>query len=81
MAVRRWISYHGFALNIDNDLSSFAAIIPCGLADVTMTSMSRELGKAVDKDAVAQNLVGHFERIMQRTYLGTFDDATFTPKT
>jgi len=81
VAVRRWISYHGFALNIDNDLSSFAAIIPCGLADVTMTSMSRELGKAVDKDAVAQTLVGHFERIMQRTYLGTFDDATFTPKT
>ncbi len=78
IAVSRWISYHGFALNIDNDLEPFEAIVPCGLADVTMTSMCRELGHPVDKNAVSNALVGHYGRIMQRELLGTFDDCATT---
>lgn len=78
IAVRRWISYHGFALNIDNDLQPFEAIVPCGLADVTMTSMCRELEHPVDKHAVSNALVGHYGRIMQRELLGTFDDFATT---
>lgn len=74
IAVRRWISYHGFALNVDNDLSAFNAIIPCGLPDVTMTSMSRELDSPVDKDRVADALINHFGSVMQRPLLGDFDD-------
>jgi lipoate-protein ligase B len=74
VAVRHWISYHGFALNIDNDLSAFDAIIPCGLQDVTMTSMSKELGRPVDKQAVAETLIGHFGKIMQRPLLGSYHD-------
>ena len=74
IAVRRWISYHGFAMNIDNDLTDFAAIIPCGLPGVTMTSMCRELGEPVAKNHVAEILIGHFGAVMQRPLLGDFND-------
>jgi lipoyl(octanoyl) transferase len=41
---RDWVTWHGFALNVINDLSHFDLIVPCGLPDVTMTSVARELG-------------------------------------
>ncbi len=74
IAVRRWISYHGFALNINNDLSIFDAIVPCGLTDVTMTSMSKELGRPLDKNAIAESLTQHFGDILQRPLLGPYDE-------
>ncbi|HEU4630743.1 MAG TPA: lipoyl(octanoyl) transferase LipB [Gemmatimonadaceae bacterium] len=43
---RDWVTWHGFALNVDTDLSYFDLIVPCGIAGVTMTSMRRELGEA-----------------------------------
>jgi lipoate-protein ligase B len=78
VAVRHWISYHGFALNIDNDLSAFQAIIPCGLQGVTMTSMSEELNRPIDKQAVAATLIDQFSRIMQRPLLGSYHDTQTT---
>ena len=81
IAVRHWISYHGFALNIDNDLSAFDAIIPCGLSGVTMTSMGRELDRPVESEQVAEALIGHFGAVMQRTRLGDFDDSTTSTQT
>lgn len=74
VAVRRWISYHGFALNIDNDLGIFQAIVPCGLKDVAMTSMTRELAGPIDKHQVATSLIRHFGRILQRNYLGNHEE-------
>ncbi len=44
VGVRRWISMHGFALNVCGELTGFDAIVPCGLSDVTMTSMAHESG-------------------------------------
>jgi lipoate-protein ligase B len=44
VAVRRWVGYHGFALNVRPDLSGFSLIHPCGLKGVRMTSMEAELG-------------------------------------
>jgi lipoyl(octanoyl) transferase len=44
IGVRGWVSCHGFALNVNLDLEGFAAIVPCGLHDVEMTSVARELG-------------------------------------
>lgn len=44
VGVRRWVTYHGFALNVTTDLSAFDLIVPCGLDDVDMTSVARELG-------------------------------------
>ena len=72
IAVRHWISYHGFALNINNDLSAFEAIVPCGLQNVTMTSMSQELGKPISSDLVGKKLIDHFSHIMQRQLLGEY---------
>ena len=45
--VKQWVTFHGFALNVNTDLSYFDLIVPCGIKDVTMTSVAREL---VDSD-------------------------------
>jgi lipoyl(octanoyl) transferase len=47
--VRRWVTMHGFAVNLDPDLSHFSGIIPCGIADYGVTSMAR-LGLAVSAE-------------------------------
>jgi lipoyl(octanoyl) transferase len=44
VAIRRWVTWHGFALNVGSDLSGFAAITPCGIAGVEMTSVEAEGG-------------------------------------
>jgi lipoyl(octanoyl) transferase len=46
--VSRGVSTHGFAVNVTNDLEPFSWIVPCGLPDVTMTSVERELGRKPD---------------------------------
>src|SRR6185369_3164136 len=43
---RDWVTWHGFALNVTTDLSYFDLMVPCGIANVTMTSMARELGRS-----------------------------------
>jgi lipoate-protein ligase B len=43
--VKQWVTFHGFALNVTTDLSYFDLIVPCGIPDVEMTSVSRELGR------------------------------------
>ena len=53
VGVRHWISMHGFALNVSGDLSAFNAITPCGIADVTMTSMENENGSPLPLAALA----------------------------
>ena len=50
VGAKGWVTLHGFALNVDVDLSGFACIVPCGLHDVEMTSISRELGAAAPDD-------------------------------
>ena len=54
VGVRHWITMHGFALNVCGDLSPFAHIIPCGISNVTMTSMEKEGGKALAVADVAE---------------------------
>ena len=48
--VKQWVTFHGFALNVSTDLSYFDLIVPCGIKDVIMTSVARELGRT---DSVA----------------------------
>jgi lipoate-protein ligase B len=54
VGVRGWVTYHGFALNVDPDLSGFDAIVPCGLDFVEMTSIARELAAAAPADLAAR---------------------------
>jgi lipoate-protein ligase B len=50
--VKKWITCHGIAININNDLSIFDLIVPCGLDNVQMTSVEKELGKKVNMNSV-----------------------------
>lgn len=54
VGVRKWISMHGFGLNVSSDLSGYEAITPCGIAGVTMTSLSRECGREVGVEEAAR---------------------------
>ena len=63
----RWVTSHGFALNVDCDLSDFEVIVPCGISDYAVTSMSQVLGRPVDLDDVASRVPAHFERVFGRT--------------
>ena len=57
VAVRRWVSFHGFALNVAPDLGFFDLIHPCGLRGIRMTSLERELGAGAPSLAVARQNV------------------------
>ena len=53
VGVRKWITMHGFGLNVGPDLTGFEAITPCGITGVTMTSLSRELGRDIPVEDAA----------------------------
>ena len=53
VGVRHWITMHGFALNVGGDLSPFAQIVPCGIANVTMTSIEKETGRTFSVEEIA----------------------------
>ena len=61
VAIRRWVTWHGFALNVALDVSGFAAITPCGIDGVVMTSVAREGGPS-DLGTVAGVVVRRFVR-------------------
>ena len=57
----RWVTRHGFALNVDMDLAPFELIVPCGIRGVKATSMALELARPMSVDDVARHLVEQFE--------------------
>lgn len=59
----RWVTMHGFALNVNNDLSYFNFIVPCGINNKQVTSMQKELGKKVNKEEVKSRLKHHFSNL------------------
>ncbi|MCX6955878.1 MAG: lipoyl(octanoyl) transferase LipB [Verrucomicrobia bacterium] len=77
VAVRRWVAYHGFALNVSPDLRHFGGIIPCGIAatDGTVTSLQAELGHAVPLPDVKRVLAHEFWTLLPAFLDGT-DAAT-----
>lgn len=64
VAARRWVTYHGFALNLDPDLTPFSGIVPCGIpsAQGTVTSVANELGRAPEAAKVKGLLADAFWR-------------------
>lgn len=73
VGVRRWISWHGFALNLETDLAGFGHIVPCGLEGVQMTSLKRLLGKAPERTEVEETLIRCFAEVFNSDYAGPHD--------
>ena len=59
----RWVTMHGFALNVDTDLSYFNYIIPCGIKNKGVTSMQKELGYVPDKNQLKQQILVEFAQL------------------
>ncbi len=65
--VNRWITMHGFAFNINTDLSYFEGIIPCGIKDKDVTSLQHELGKEINIVEVKEKLIKNFKKVFDYT--------------
>lgn len=68
VAIRHWVTYHGFALNVNTDLSHFSLITPCGIPDRGVTSMASILGRDLDE--------GEVRRVLEREFRTVFDFRT-----
>jgi lipoyl(octanoyl) transferase len=65
--VSRWITMHGFAFNINTDLNLFNGIIPCGIRDKAVTSLSNELNREIEVQEVKEKLLRNFRQVFGYT--------------
>jgi lipoate-protein ligase B len=68
VTIKRWVSFHGLALNYDTDLNYFDLIHPCGLEGKKMTSMASILEKKVSRERLAERIIFHFREVFQREW-------------
>jgi len=67
ITVKRWVSFHGFALNVNTNLDHFNLIVPCGLKNVTMTSMQEIIRGEVSMDKVKHSIIDSFNSVFGGT--------------
>lgn len=70
VAVRHWISWHGFALNLSCELGGFGSIVPCGLSDAGVTSVETLTGRSPDRAEVEELVIAAFARVFDRNHAG-----------
>lgn len=71
--IARWITSHGFALNVNTDLDYFQMIVPCGITDKGVTSISRLIGRSVDIEKVSQVVTRRFGEVFGRDVIAVSD--------
>jgi lipoate-protein ligase B len=73
VGVKRWVTYHGFALNVNTDLAYFDMIVPCGIENVKMTSIQRWLSRKeeVDLVEVEESIIKAFSQVFNITHSNT----------
>ena len=69
--IARWITSHGFALNVNTNLEYFNLIVPCGIADRGVTSLERLLGRSVDPQEIEERIVANFDQVFGYEHLGS----------
>lgn len=74
IAIKKWVTYHGIALNISADMGGFDCIVPCGNPDQIVTSMEAELGRPVNFDRVQRLFEYHFKKKFGYDSGTNFDD-------
>ena len=65
VGVRHWITYHGFAFNINPNLEHFSYIIPCGIKDKGVTSLKKEMGFETKKEEVIEKIIKYFTQVFE----------------
>jgi lipoyl(octanoyl) transferase len=69
--ISRWITSHGFAFNVNTDLSHFDLIVPCGIADRGVTSLRKATGRQVQEQEVERAIARHFANVFDREVPGS----------
>jgi lipoyl(octanoyl) transferase len=69
--ISRWVTSHGFALNVNTDMDHFALIVPCGIDDHSVTSLERLIGGPLNLEEVEEQCARHFAAVFERSRLST----------
>ena len=67
IAVQKWVSFHGFALNVNTNLQHFDYIVPCGLKNVEMTSMQKILNHTIDMAEIKKSIGANFGKFFNKS--------------
>lgn len=73
LAVKRWVTMHGFALNVSTDLNFFKLIVPCGIESRTVTNIEKLTGKNVDIEIVKKDVIDYFVSEFKYTEVANLD--------
>ena len=69
VAIKRWVSFHGFSLNYETDLKYFDLINPCGLVGKKMTTMAKILGTRISRESLSEKICFHFKEVFKKEWV------------